>query len=203
MLRTLWLIMPLVMSACMYARDHDHDHEYDDSWEYDASLELEGGHDGHRRGSSGDSPDTCVAEADEDASLSNSDRAASQRAEDTEHTEDAATPRCESTSDCEAMMYCEQDAGECLPGVACEDESSCDPGFNCDPDWSLCTPTDREHCSELADESACAERDDCITTYAGINCTCGPDCTCMGGEPNCVCESFEFHACSETAESAQ
>src|SRR5262245_43498740 len=42
-------------------------------------------------------------------------------------------------------------------------------------------------CTELASESACSEREDCAPIYAGTDCSCGPDCTCIGGEPGCVC----------------
>lgn len=194
MQKTLWLIMPLVMSGCMLEREHDHDHDYDSSWGYETSLELEGRHDSKGRSTAGAGADSCVVTAGRDASLSDSERAPS---------EDSVRPSCQSNGDCEDKTYCEQDSGECLPAIACEDESSCDPGFNCDPERSLCMPADLERCSELTDEAACAERSDCISRYAGIDCSCGPDCTCMGGEPNCVCERFEFHACADVTESVQ
>jgi hypothetical protein len=31
--------------------------------------------------------------------------------------------------------------------------------------------------------------------YAGVSCSCGPDCHCVGGEAGCICESFEFFRC--------
>jgi len=195
MQRMLWLIVPVVMSGCMWERAHEHDHEYDSSWEYDTSLEVEARHDAQRVGGAG----ACAPRSDAEAVASESERAADTGTDTGTHPNET---RCASNSDCQTASYCEQDSGECLPGVACEDESSCEPGFNCDPALSLCTPTDRELCSELTDEATCADRDDCMSTYAGIDCTCGPDCTCMGGEPNCVCERFEFHTCEDVEAAA-
>ena len=106
-------------------------------------------------------------------------------------------PECVDDSDCDIDSFCDTDDGLCVPGTTCEDESSCDPGFNCDEDLLVCLPADQERCSELEDDDACAERDDCESVYAGVDCSCGPECTCMGGEPGCVCESFEFFKCVE------
>ncbi len=50
-------------------------------------------------------------------------------------------------------------------------------------------------CEDLDEESSCSARSDCEPVYAGVDCSCGPDCTCIGGTPGCICESFEFHAC--------
>lgn len=190
----LWIVAPFVLFGCMWERDHRHGygHREGDWWGYE---EAEPHHHDYRdrwdneRGQVRDA--SCPSDADEDASLAESDLMP---------VVDAGKPGCEADSDCEAGSYCERESGDCLSGTTCEDESSCDPGFNCDPERSLCLPADMERCSELSDESTCAERGDCVSTYAGINCTCGPDCTCMGGEPNCVCERFEFHACADVAE---
>ena len=81
------------------------------------------------------------------------------------------------------------------PPVPCVEESDCEPGFNCDYERSVCAPADAETCGELTTEAACDERDDCVTVYAGTNCSCGPECSCIGGEPGCVCETFEFFRC--------
>lgn len=78
--------------------------------------------------------------------------------------------------------------------VPCENESDCDPGFNCDYDVGLCSPADAETCEELS-EDACGTRTDCEVIYAGVDCSCGAGCECQGGEPGCVCDSFEFFRC--------
>jgi len=79
--------------------------------------------------------------------------------------------------------------------VSCVEERDCARGFNCDYERHECTPTDAETCPELSTESACDHRNDCMSIYAGINCSCGADCECVGGEPGCVCQSFEFFSC--------
>jgi hypothetical protein len=77
----------------------------------------------------------------------------------------------------------------------CDSEDDCQPGFNCAFDAQECQPADEETCGELTTEAACTHRSDCTPIYAGINCSCGPDCECRGGEPGCVCESFGFFGC--------
>jgi hypothetical protein len=78
------------------------------------------------------------------------------------------------------------------PPPPCEAETDCEPGFNCDFDAGVCAPADAETCGELSSEQACTERTDCTPIYGGTNCSCGADCECMGGEPGCICESFQF-----------
>lgn len=77
----------------------------------------------------------------------------------------------------------------------CASESECSRGFNCDHERAVCIPADAETCPELSSESACDNRKDCMSVYAGINCSCGADCACVGGEPGCVCQSFAFYTC--------
>ena len=81
------------------------------------------------------------------------------------------------------------------PPVSCVEERDCPRGFNCDYERKECMPADAETCAELSTESVCDNRNDCMAIYAGINCSCGADCTCKGGEPGCVCESFQFFSC--------
>jgi hypothetical protein len=85
------------------------------------------------------------------------------------------------------------------PPTPCEAETDCEPGFNCDLDAGVCAPADAETCAELSTEQACTERGDCTPIYAGTNCSCGADCECMGGEPGCICESFQFFVCTPAA----
>ena len=86
------------------------------------------------------------------------------------------------------------------PPTPCNQESDCEPGFNCDYGRSECVPADEETCLELASEGECDARNDCLTVYAGTDCSCGPECTCSGGEPGCVCQSFEFFQCEPVVE---
>jgi len=58
-----------------------------------------------------------------------------------------------------------------------------------------CLPAAEETCGELETELACTHRSDCTPIYGGTNCSCGQDCECQGGEPGCICESFEFFVC--------
>jgi len=77
----------------------------------------------------------------------------------------------------------------------CAKESDCARGFNCDYERQECAPAGAETCAELATEADCDNRNDCVSVYAGTHCSCGPECTCIGGEPGCVCESFAFFRC--------
>jgi len=79
--------------------------------------------------------------------------------------------------------------------TACDDEQDCPAGYNCNYEVGECQAADEETCGELKTEGACTHRSDCTPVYAGINCSCGQDCECKGGEPGCVCESFEFFVC--------
>jgi hypothetical protein len=88
------------------------------------------------------------------------------------------------------------------PPTACEAERDCDAGYNCDLEAGVCAPADAETCGELVTEQECSSRTDCTPIYGGTNCSCGADCECMGGEPGCICESFEFFVC-RPAEAAE
>lgn len=102
---------------------------------------------------------------------------------------------CKAHSDCGAGSFCLLGSGECTAAGSCAVEADCIAGFNCDLATKSCLPAAHETCGELANEAACVGRDDCVPSYAGVDCSCGPDCTCKGGEPGCVCESFEFFRC--------
>jgi hypothetical protein len=82
-----------------------------------------------------------------------------------------------------------------VPATACEKERDCAPGNNCNYDVHECQPAAEETCGELDTELACTHRSDCTPIYGGTNCSCGQDCECHGGEPGCVCESFQFFVC--------
>ncbi len=84
------------------------------------------------------------------------------------------------------------------PGMTCEEERDCRRGYNCDLEQHECVPADAETCPELESEAACTNRRDCVPIYGGVNCSCGQDCECKGGEPGCICESFDFVSCQAT-----
>lgn len=77
----------------------------------------------------------------------------------------------------------------------CERERDCDAGYNCNLETHECEAAAEETCGELETEAACTHRSDCTPIYGGTNCSCGADCECQGGEPGCICESFEFFVC--------
>lgn len=85
--------------------------------------------------------------------------------------------------------------GGASPKTPCTQESDCARAFNCDYERKECVEADAETCPELSSETACDNRNDCMSIYAGTNCSCGPECACVGGEPGCVCESFAFFRC--------
>jgi hypothetical protein len=82
-----------------------------------------------------------------------------------------------------------------VPPQPCDKERDCDPGFNCNLETHECLPAAEETCGELETEAACTHRSDCTPIYGGTNCSCGQDCACHGGDPGCVCQSFEFFGC--------
>lgn len=108
-------------------------------------------------------------------------------------TSDAAG--CKAHADCGAGFFCLFGSGQCTTAAECSAEADCLAGFNCDVATKSCLPAAHETCGELENEAACLGRDDCAPSYAGVDCSCGPDCTCKGGEPGCVCSSFEFFRC--------
>ena len=79
--------------------------------------------------------------------------------------------------------------------TTCAKESDCERGSNCDYERKECVPAGAETCAELSSERDCDNRNDCVSIYAGTDCSCGPECTCIGGEPGCVCQSFAFFSC--------
>jgi hypothetical protein len=81
----------------------------------------------------------------------------------------------------------------------CSQEGDCAPGTNCDRAQGICLPSDHETCEELTLEAECTTRADCETVYAGVDCSCGRNCVCVGGQPGCVCKSFEFFECTTGA----
>ena len=73
-------------------------------------------------------------------------------------------------------------------------------GFTCDAARQTCIPLAEPTCADLGDEAACPARPECTVVYAGVECSCGPDCACKGGEPGCVCQKFEFFRCEDSAQ---
>ncbi len=131
---------------------------------------------------------------------------------------------CDADTDCTTGFYCDQEVGECVPAGICATDEDCGEGYVCDEPQSTCVPADvcatDEDCGEgfVCDEaeSICVVDDtppptcvdmktevDCVAfggcepVYAGVDCSCGQDCECTGGEPGCVCASFEFFKCEE------
>lgn len=104
---------------------------------------------------------------------------------------------CKDDVQCAQGAYCDAIQGRCVASAACTTEVDCAEGFNCDSARSTCAPSAAPTCGELDAEAECLQRSDCAPVYAGVGCSCGADCTCKGGEPGCVCESFEFFRCAQ------
>ncbi len=102
---------------------------------------------------------------------------------------------CAADADCAAGSLCT--AGVCAPADACSTDADCGDGVTCDEALGLCVAGEDPPpaCADLATEDDCVGRADCQPVYAGVDCSCGADCTCTGGEPGCVCASFEFFKC--------
>lgn len=147
---------------------------------HDGDDECDGNH-GSRSGASGGN-----------ASSGGAGNASSGGAASGGHSGGFASDPCNVDTDCDSDAYCDQH--QCVPGDPCASEDDCAAGFNCYGDPSVCLPAAGETCPEL-DENACSGRWDCEVIYAGVDCSCGSGCECMGGEPGCVCESFDFFRC--------
>jgi hypothetical protein len=77
-----------------------------------------------------------------------------------------------------------------VPGIA----DGCYTGF-CIP-LAACDVPPPPSCEELTSETDCQARaGECQTLYTGINCSCGPGCSCEAQDAGCTCESFEYVAC--------
>jgi hypothetical protein len=111
---------------------------------------------------------------------------------------DIAAP-CQRDTDCASASYCDGDQKHCVASASCTIATDCDASMTCDSARSTCVPTRTPTCSDVTSETDCVVRPDCAPLYAGVDCSCGPDCACQGGEPGCVCESFEFFRCEPAA----
>ncbi len=114
---------------------------------------------------------------------------------------DDGTPPCSNNSDCPVGNYCDPQVGGCVEGGVCSEDDQCGEGLTCDEPLNSCVPGEDPPpvCAELDNETDCSGRGDCEPVYAGVNCSCGADCTCTGGEAGCVCESFEYFKCDDVA----
>ena len=103
---------------------------------------------------------------------------------------------CASDGTCSQGFVCDGGSGQCVPTAVCTNDAECAAGQLCDLGTSTCVPDPGPAaCADVAGAQACIDRPDCEPVYAGVNCSCGPGCECAGGEPGCVCESFEFFKC--------
>lgn len=110
----------------------------------------------------------------------------------------AGAADCTDHVDCPQGSYCHED-GICVQSNTCNCDAECGEGLTCDEVLGTCVPGEDPPltCADILAEAECVARADCEPIYAGVNCSCGAGCECQGGEPGCVCESFEFHACGE------
>jgi hypothetical protein len=110
----------------------------------------------------------------------------------------SSTPSCVQSSDCAAGSYCDAATRHCVTGTTCVSEPDCPADYNCNLERGTCEPASTPTCGELMSAADCGIRADCRSVYAGVDCSCGTGCTCQGGEPGCVCQSFQFFECSAT-----
>jgi Cys-rich repeat protein len=109
---------------------------------------------------------------------------------------------CTTDDQCAAGCYCDEATGGCVESGYCSTDAECPEGQTCDEARSTCIPDETPPppppppaCEDLTDEQACLDREDCIPTYTGINCTNPDGTTCESGDSGCTCESFQFAAC--------
>lgn len=107
-------------------------------------------------------------------------------------------PSCAAQGDCAIGSYCDAAAQRCVTSSTCVSEPDCPQNFNCDLARTTCEPASAPTCGELMNAADCGKRADCRAVYAGVDCSCGTGCQCQGGEPGCVCQSFQFFECSPT-----
>ena len=163
------------------------DDEWDDDWDTGGGI-CGGGTPG-----AGEWGDSCAENADCAPGLTCDD------AGGTCVPAPCAPQPCTTDTDCSAGFYCNEESGECVTGGVCSTDADCAEGFVCDEPQNSCVPaqTPPPTCADMQTEVECVEFGGCEPIYAGVDCSCGPDCECTGGEPGCVCESFEFFKCEE------
>jgi hypothetical protein len=92
------------------------------------------------------------------------------------------------TGYCIPNIYCgSPDPGRCYDPVLCNSAppqcpSGTLPGVANGCYTGYCIPTascEMPACETLTTEAQCTARGDCNAVYAGMNCTCDPDCTCQ------------------------
>jgi Cys-rich repeat protein len=108
---------------------------------------------------------------------------------------------CTADTDCSSGFFCDEGLGECVPAGLCATDEDCGEGYVCDEPQSTCVPdeTPPPTCGDMQTEIDCVQFGGCEPVYAGVDCSCGQDCECTGGEPGCVCASFEFFKCEAVA----
>jgi len=163
------------------------DDEWDDDWDDGGGI-CGGGTSG-----GGDWGDSCVVDSDCDEGLTCDEQAG-------ECVPAPCTPQpCTTDDDCGDGFTCDEDASECVPTGVCTVDEDCDEGYVCDVEQSTCVPYEPPPptCADQQTETECIDFGGCEPVYAGVDCSCGPDCECTGGEPGCVCASFEFFKCED------
>jgi hypothetical protein len=129
---------------------------------------------------------------------------------------------CTSDADCGEGMVCDEargtcepcdgdcpvDTGNCYETVTCADAApSCPagtlPGVSagcytgyCVPE-ALCPDEPPWTCADATSEAECTAAPGCEAVYIGVNCTNPMGGTCMGSEPDCTCEYFEYGFCRD------
>jgi hypothetical protein len=172
----LFVLSALCVGACN-VEHYDDECSWDDDFEVDDDFET-----GHRAGSTSawwaGAPNDDTGKGGSDSGGSTSTTGGAGDSTDDGGTSAAGAP--------EPMLP---------PVTPCDKERDCDAGFNCNYDVHECQAANAETCGEMESEQECADRTDCIAVYGGINCSCGADCECQGGEPGCICESFDYLVC--------
>ncbi|RMH37749.1 MAG: hypothetical protein D6689_20660 [Deltaproteobacteria bacterium] len=135
------------------------------------------------------------------------------------------TGTCSADADCGEGMKCDKDRNTCTPCGAdgcepvnpgnCYEPAVCEiappvcpsgtlPGVAdgcytgvCIPE-ALCPDEPPFTCADAADEADCLDHG-CEPVYVGVNCTDPDGGTCVGDEPDCTCEYFEYGFCRDRA----
>jgi len=135
------------------------------------------------------------------------------------------TGTCTTDDECGADMVCDTDRSTCVPcddilcptdPGNCYEEALCDmvaptcpggtlPGVKdgcytgfCIPE-ALCPDEKPFECVDAANEAECMGATGCEAVYVGIDCTDPMGGTCIGDEPDCTCDHFEYGFCRDKA----
>jgi hypothetical protein len=110
-------------------------------------------------------------------------------------------PGCDGQGKCAEGFECVDGSCQACPGgdCPCRSDAVCGADERCNLSTGDC---ERVPCADLATESGCLARADCLAVYTGQDCTRPDGKECKTGDSNCTCKSFDYSLCTDQPQSA-